>query len=476
MKFIRRMVLPLLICIPVLALGVLTIEPLPVALTSAWQSARLAAAQERYADAAALYRKILEYQPERMELWETIGELASRAGQDAVAVEAFRQAELSGRISIDGRFNLASAYQNLGEVNLACQTWRQLAEQPGLSADEYAGLVASLRKHADFAGALAAAKAWLTNFPGDSRAAYALGLLISFLDPGQALEILLPVSAAEGVEAEKSLRLLPGLETAAASQLTEYGLVVIGQRLLEIRETDLAEQAFLRATSLNPAYAEAWAMLSEAQQQLGQDGWEALEQARRLSPESDIVRVELVLYYRRHKQIEQALTVLKALAEDHPGEARWLVEIGGALAEKGDLIAAMGSYQRAAELEPGNAEVWRAMAAFAAENGFDAQSYSIPAALKALELDPDNPRSLDLMGWILLIEGDLDRADQFLQLALEKDAGDPRALLHLAQVYLEMNRLSLAYKPLSQAAAQSEEPSIALQASRLLEKYFPNQP
>lgn len=476
MKIHHRFLIPLLISVPVLAASLLAIEPRPLALNLAWFSARLAAAQEKYAEAASFYQTVLEYQPERVELWETIGTLAFQAGDIEKAAEALRHADDVGVITVDGLFHLAEAYQNLGEIDLARLYWRKLAEQPALSADQYRELVSLLRQSGDFKGALLTAEAWQSQFPDDIQASFVYGSHLSYIVPERAREVLLPISAADSPDAEKALALLQGIETALQTEYTEYGRVVIGQRLLEIHEADLAEQAFLEAVGLNADYAEAWALLSEAQQRLGKDGWPALEQAQRLNPESDLVRAELVLYYRRLKKYEQALSILHSLAKDHPREARWRIEIGSTTAEMGDLIAALGFFQEATVLEPDNAGAWRALAAFTAQNGFDAQSYSMPAAMKALELDADNPESLDLMGWILLIEGDLNQAEQFLQQALEKDSDHPRALLHLAQVYLEMNRLSLAYKPLSQAVAQSDDPSVALQASRLLERYFPNQP
>ncbi len=465
-----------MIILPVLVLGLITIAPRPLTLMVTWQAARLSAAQEKYADAAAAYRKIIAYQPERTDLWDLVGDLAFRAGDFAGAIEAYQRAEASGVLSLDGRVNLAAAYQNMGEIEPAQQTWIVLADQPGLSSERYAELVRLLRQSGGFDGALQAAQAWSRAHPDDPAAAYAYGLHLSFVDPDQAREALLPVSAADAPEAVKSRILLQGLDAALGSSSEEYRLVLIGQRLLEVREIDLAGQAFARAIDMNPLYAEAWAMLSEAQQLLGEDGWPALEQAGKLNPDSDIVRAEQALYYRRQGKPGQALTALRALAADHPQDARWQIEIGAALAEQGDLIEAMGAYKQAAELEPENPLPWRALAGFAAENGFDAQSISIPAAQKALELDDESAQSLDLMGWILLIEGDLVEAEQFLQQALQKDATYPRALLHLAQVYLDMNRLSLAYKPLSQAAEQSDDPSVSLQARRLLERYFPNQP
>jgi len=476
MKSSTRVITSFLIIIPVVVLGLISIGPHSLAVVAALQSARLAVAQERYKDAVVAYQNIIEIQPERKDLWDTIGGLAYQAGDYAAAIDAYQRAEKAGTITSEGWFTLSAAYLNLGETREANETLHNLIGQPGLNSAEYAELVSMLRKSRDFEGALQAAQAWFLANPREHQAAYAYGLFLSYMEPAEALDVLLPVSISDFPQAGNARILLQGIETAANHEQKEYGLVVIGQRLLEVQEFDLAKQAFLRAVDLNPAYAEAWAMLSEAQQTLGEDGWPALEEAQRLNPTSEIVRAELALFYRRQGKPERALPYLHALARAHPREASWLIEIGDTLTEQGNLIDAMSYYQQATSLEPENAATWRALAAFSAENGYDADTISIPAAQKALDQDADDPQSLDLMGWILLVEGDLEKAEHFLQLAVEKDASNPRALLHLAQVYLEMNRLSLAYEPLRQAAVQTADPTTALQAQRLLEKYFPSQP
>lgn len=476
MKGSTRFIISLIIIVPVLVLGLISVAPHPLAVVSSWKEARLAAAQSRFMDAANAYREIIEFQPERMDLWDTVGGLAFQASDNAGAVEAYQRAETAGVISNDGLFNLGAAYRNLGENLQAWDAWRRLAKMPGLKSEQYARLVEALRQSGDFDGALQAARAWSRAFPKNPQAAYAYGLHLSTIDPALALEILLPVSEEDIPESRKSQALIKGLETVAGHTQQEYGMVVIGQRLLEIQEFDLAEHTFLQAVDLNPDYAEAWVMLSEAEQSLGKDGWPALEKAQTLAPTSNMVWVEMALYYRRQGKPDKALPFLIALAEANPKDASWLTEIGATVAEQGDLIEALAYYQKAAELEPKNAAIWRALAEFAAENGFDAQTISIPAAEKSLELDAEDPLSLDMMGWILLIEGELDQAEQFLQQALEKDAANARAKLHLAQVYLEKNNFSLAYKLLSQAAAQTKDPFAALQAQRLLDHYFPLKP
>jgi tetratricopeptide (TPR) repeat protein len=76
----------------------------------------------------------------------------------------------------------------------------------------------------------------------------------------------------EGIDAEKALRLLEVLGQAALQTDPAYQQILIGQRLAELGEWDVAEAAFTAAVSLAPNYAEAWAFLGETRQHLGKDG------------------------------------------------------------------------------------------------------------------------------------------------------------------------------------------------------------
>ena len=187
-----------------------------------------------------------------------------------------------------------------------------------------------------------------------------------------------------------------------------------------------------------------------------------------------MVRASFALYYRQVNQPDKALIYLRALAAKYAQQGKWQVEIGAALAEQGDLIAAMRAYQQAVIIEPQSAANWRALALFSAANGFDNQSYTLPAASKALELDPDGIETLDMAGWINLGLGNTDKAEQFLQQALKKDAAYPPALLHLAQLYLRTGQTSKAQALLKQAAVQAHDPAVSAQAQRLLDERFPD--
>jgi predicted Zn-dependent protease len=94
---------------------------------------------------------------------------------------------------------------------------------------------------------------------------------------------------------------------------------------------------------------------------------------------------------------------------------------------------------------------------------------------RALALSPKDLLVLDAAGWVYLTNGELEKAEQFLQQALAEDGDFEAAQLHLAQVYLAGNRFSLASPLLKAAAAQLNDPVVALQAQRLLDKHFPGQ-
>jgi putative PEP-CTERM system TPR-repeat lipoprotein len=57
---------------------------------------------------------------------------------------------------------------------------------------------------------------------------------------------------------------------------------------------------------------------------------------------------------------------------------------------------------------------------------------ALAAAESAYQLQPDNPRVIDTLGWILVDRGQTGRAVELLQRAVDKDPGSPDARYHLA--------------------------------------------
>lgn len=476
MKAFERVILFAILALPVFLLGFLTLSPLPKEMLESLRLVRLAESQGRHVEASRELRILLTFQPDRLELWERIAahEYALEAYDQAI--EDYEKAHQAGLISDDGLYSLGEAYKKSGNLERAASTWRELTDRPNIAESFFSLLTANFRESGDFDYALKAAEKWVLQAGRDPEAGFNLGLLLSYRDPAEAIKALRMVSNTRVGPAKTADRLIEVLEVVTASPSRAYGLVLTGQRLGEMGHWDLAEQALIQAVNLEPDYAEAWAMLSETQQNQGQDGFSALQRAAQLSPASDYVRIAQVLYWRRQNQPEVALSYLRSLADKYPQEGRWQTEIGAILAEGGDLIEAMRAYQQAIEIEPENASLWSAVAVFSAANGFDPESYTLPAISKALELDPDGLVTVAAAGWVYLALDRLDEAEQFLQQALAIDAAYPPAVLHLGQVYLEKKRMNEAYPLISRAALQTSDAQVASQAQRVLEQYFPSRP
>ncbi|HEY4693220.1 MAG TPA: tetratricopeptide repeat protein, partial [Bellilinea sp.] len=116
MKSLERLVLPILVVVPVLMLGLLPIAPRPLQLTLAWQKAVLAQAVGSLPEAAENYRQVIIYQPERVDLWDRVGELEFSAGNYDSAIQAYNQAIESGTISSIGMLNLGDSFQQGGNA------------------------------------------------------------------------------------------------------------------------------------------------------------------------------------------------------------------------------------------------------------------------------------------------------------------------------------------------------------------------
>jgi tetratricopeptide (TPR) repeat protein len=211
----------------------------------------------------------------------------------------------------------------------------------------------------------------------------------------------------------------------------------------------LAAQAFQQATEVEAGNAEAWAWLGEAKQHLGQDAATDLERAVSLDGNSIIVRTLRGLYWKRQGNDRAALTEYQAAAAAAPGNPVWQVSLAETLANLGNLDGALESYQRAIQIAPEEPQYWRLLAAFCVEYGIRLREVGLPAAQKAVDLDPEDYMALDVLGSAQLISGEYTRAQETLLLAIDKESNYAPPHLHLAMVYLQTGDRNAAYRELS---------------------------
>ncbi|MFN8435941.1 MAG: hypothetical protein U0V18_18105 [Anaerolineales bacterium] len=428
---------------------------------NAYSTGQYRLAAEEYAHAA------------RILLWRK--DLYGRAGISAAQGEDF-----------EGAITYFKQAKNLTEMGwvLFCQSYAQLNDYPntistceaGLqnyqSASLYKLLAFVYRNQKDWESELDALNHQTQLDPADAYAAYRLGLLLTLYTPEDAIPELTRASSLNP-EVDSAIQTLRAA-LAVSSQQSDSSMqkVIVGQAFGLVQDWELAKVAFEQAVHLNQNNAEAWAWLGEAKQQTGQEGSAELDQALFLDKNSVNVRALRGLYWSRKGKYSQMLAEYSLAVRIEPENPRWQASLGEAYSKIGDLVAALAAYQRAVELAPTQADYWRLLAIFCAENNVQAEDVGLPAAQQAYTLSPNDPASLDALGYVYLSTGRYASAEMALLQAIEASPQFYPAHIHLAMNYLAQGNRAAAFNALTYVRDAEGADVYAETARQLLDKYF----
>jgi tetratricopeptide (TPR) repeat protein len=472
----ERITLFLKISLPLLVLVLWNVSPKNHSVEELLLESRAARRSGQHQSAARSMRLVLEQEPWRTYLWEQIGREEQQAGRFEPAAQAMHAALASGSLSLEGAFLLGEVYLQQKDYQAARAQWENLLIEQSLAPEMkiriFDRLLHMHREQNEFQAVIETLQAWIALEPDNAQVTFLLGLHLTIVDPEKALPYLLEASRLDGLYTPTVQTVRRGLNLASGVEDPAYGWLMIGRSLGSANYWDLAEAAFIQAVSAAPDYAEAWAFLGEARFQLGGTGKPELDKAAEHNPRSNVVRALQALYWRRHGDLNQALTYLEAVAQEEPQEPIWQVEIANTLAEKGDLMAALDHFQRAVDLAPQVSLYWQYLAHFSIQYEVNVRMVGLPAARQAVLLAPDDPAALDTMGWALVSLADFVTAERFLQRAVERDATYSPALLHLAQIYIQQQDMQRAYTYLKRAQKYAGEGQVSLIAARLLLQYY----
>jgi tetratricopeptide (TPR) repeat protein len=304
--------------------------------------------------AVALLRRAARLIPNAPDIEDNLGSALRSAGQPAPAVEAHRRALALKPDQPSFHFNLGNALADLGTHRQAVEEYRRAAHlRPGHASTHF-NLANSLAVLGDMAGAVEAFRAVLALNPGHAQAWNNLGGAL----------------AAQG-------------EVAAAADAYKTALAVrpghgetlsnLGNMLVRLGELEKAVDYHRQAVAATPQRAEAHIFLGVALQALDRP-------------------LEAVHAYRAGL----------ALA---PGHAGGMANLGAALEVLGQMEEAEAVLSRALALDPGHAEAWGNLALcrlHRQETGRALVEFD-----RALELDPELPNARISRGIVLLERGDL---------------------------------------------------------------------
>ncbi|MGA7192021.1 MAG: tetratricopeptide repeat protein, partial [Anaerolineales bacterium] len=307
----------------------------------------------------------------------------------------------------------------------------------------------------------------------DANAHYQLGLLFMTSDSESALKELESASSMDpqfdsAVQTLQSAIAVSDTESNPANQF-----IAIGRGLGLVEEWGLAQNAFDKAVSADGKNAEAWAWLGEARQHNGQDGSDDLNQALSLDSNDAIVHALRGLYWKRQGNNAQALIEYLQAAQIEPDNPAWQASVGDAYVQTGDLVSALAAYQKATQLSPNDATYWRLLAMFCSDNDLYVLDIGLPAAKQAAQLAPNDPQTLDVLGWSYSNAGLLYNAEQNLQHAIKLSPDLAIAHLHLAENYLRQGDNTSALTELNLTIQMDKDGASGQIAEQLLKQYFP---
>jgi tetratricopeptide (TPR) repeat protein len=472
-------------------------------LQTAWFTCPGGLCQGSRQDIAATYRVVIARRPRDPQPWRQLGDLFTIWGRPDDALHAYNQALLRGDDSAALDRSLAHLYATLGDLQHTCpdgpcqESMRYWTEYLTRRPDDRAARQALARvaiRLADWERARAELEHLLADDPTDAVAHAWLGLLLigpdpvtgashlqqAASDPALAAQ-LAPLFIAERLSvasdnpAYRSALLgvsLLNLDVSVLGKLSERqgsGQVdPVNQEDLQQAITTLALRSLLAAIYRSPGYADAYAYLGQAFEQLGRSDWAqaALRYALELAPGSTVVQTMVGLYWDRHQAPALARQYYEAAYNQDRDNATLCLEIAATYLDEGNYTAAEIWLRFAAEIAPDDPQVWKTLAHFYIDLGIDVKASGLSAAERLLELAPRDAHAHDLMGWAQFLADEKAEARDSLLRALALDPTLASAHYHLGRLNAFQGDYAQAVRAYQQAAAYDLDGQLAMELDR----------
>lgn len=331
--------------------------------------ARVKASRGDLTGANAEVEQVLAKSPKQVEGLLLKGDIARARGEPKDAIVAYLAAAKESPTNFVARLNLAGAYIENRQFDLAQQQVDELKKlsprHPGVNYLE--AQIAFNKK--DYARANDAITLSLAAMPNNGPAQLLAGVIATALNqPGQAEQHLrdaLKIApnnlytrkllASHYLRQRQPQKAEEVLQPALAAAPDDSALVSLaGEVALLKGDFDAASRAFARATKLNPSDPNVRTQSAAVQFARGDTaaGFAELEAASKVSTGNANPDVALILAHLQRRQFDQALTAWKTLEKRQPGNPmtynlRAAIDMG-----KNDLPSARQALEKALQLQP----------------------------------------------------------------------------------------------------------------------------
>ncbi|MEN8374746.1 MAG: tetratricopeptide repeat protein [Gemmatimonadota bacterium] len=227
-----------------------------------------------------------------------------------------------------------------------------------------------------------------------------------------------------------------------------------------------ARRMFHHAIDLDPDFAQAWAgyadchsfmvMYVDPQDSYREEATQASVKAVELDPSLAEAHASRGLAHLVREEFEDAEAEFEAALDLNPTLFEAYYYFGRTRFHQGDMRAAADLFKKAAEVNPADyqsrllrVQILRGMGHY--EEALAEARRGVAVVEKHLEWNPDDARALHLGAASLILTGEIERADRWLQRAIEIDPNDSVVLYNVACNYATLGRTQAALDYLEQA-------------------------
>jgi tetratricopeptide (TPR) repeat protein len=247
---------------------------------------------------------------------------------------------------------------------------------------------------------------------------YCLSLITASIEPEDALPYLLRIEALSPGARPLSIALIQAIEDALSYDEPSYTLAQVGQTFARYGEWEMATRAFQNALALKPDYIEARAYLGLALDRSGRDGLEHIMTAIEAARNAALPRMFLAFHWQGEGQPDLALNQLNIASQFDPTNPAIAAELGAIYAALGDTRSAIAAYRLATDLAPEDPRYWNLLAQYSLTNEIEVRTLGLPAARNTVILAPNDPASLDALGYAHFLVGNFHLSDRLLWRAM----------------------------------------------------------
>ena len=201
-------------------------------------------------------------------------------------------------------------------------------------------------------------------------------------------------------------------------------------------EFDEAAEHYAMAVGINPDYAEAWYNFANMERLRGnkEEAAEKFRRAVEAAPGFADAHNNLGSQLMELGRLDEAEKAYRQGVKSHPHDVGLLNNLAALAKVRGYFEESAEIYRRITGLAPGGADGWRNLAAALKNLGHMGEALS--SCLKAMEINPNEPATLDVLGDIRLAEGRVDDALETFDKALKLDPDFAFARSHRGMVRL----------------------------------------